>query len=121
MFQIFNFCEAYQIFDEFSSYVGVYQRHIFLIVRNLSPLLNQFYNIMIYASIAVLGLLASASGKTYFKESFDDKAWETRWTTSEAKVSSLVPTDDLVYICNYLIAMSFTSYPIRAISVSSNG
>lgn len=44
---------------------------------------------MIYASIAVLGLLASASGKIYFKEGFNDKAWETRWTTSEAKVSYL--------------------------------
>ena len=40
---------------------------------------------MIYASIAVLGLLASASGKIYFKENFNDEAWETRWTASELK------------------------------------
>jgi len=37
---------------------------------------------MIY-SVAVLGLLATAAqGKTYFKEDFNDKAWESRWTTS---------------------------------------
>ena len=44
---------------------------------------------MIYASLAALTLLASASGKIYFKEGFNDKTWETRWTNSEAKVSYL--------------------------------
>ena len=40
---------------------------------------------MIYASVAVLGLLASASGKIYFKEDFNDKSWESRWTSSDVK------------------------------------
>jgi hypothetical protein len=40
---------------------------------------------MIYASVAILGLLASASGKIYFKEDFNDKSWESRWTISEVK------------------------------------
>lgn len=40
---------------------------------------------MIYASVAVLGLLASAYGKIYFKEDFNDKSWESRWTLSELK------------------------------------
>lgn len=40
---------------------------------------------MIYASVALLSLLALASGKIYFKENFNDKAWESRWTSSDLK------------------------------------
>jgi hypothetical protein len=39
---------------------------------------------MIYA-VALLGLLASASGKIYFKEDFNSKTWESRWTSSDLK------------------------------------
>ena len=29
-------------------------------------------------------LLSAASAKTYFKEDFNDKAWESRWTKSKS-------------------------------------
>jgi hypothetical protein len=38
---------------------------------------------MIYP-ILVSALFASAAGKIYFKEDFNDKSWESRWT---------IPTD----------------------------
>ena len=35
---------------------------------------------MIYFIGVVASLLASANAKVYFKENFNDKAWESRWT-----------------------------------------
>jgi len=35
---------------------------------------------MIYQSIAVVALSACVSGKVYFKEDFNSKSWESRWT-----------------------------------------
>lgn len=47
---------------------------------------------MIYASIATfLACTAVASGKIYFKEDFNDKAWESRWTVP----SDWKPTSDM--------------------------
>ena len=40
---------------------------------------------MIYASVALLSLLATVSGKIYFKENFNDKEWESRWISSDLK------------------------------------
>jgi hypothetical protein len=53
---------------------------------------------MIYAGLAVLGLLASAQGKIYFKEDFNDKGWEDRWTISsdwKPKVGTMHLTQSL--------------------------
>lgn len=36
---------------------------------------------MIYATLAgVLALTASVSGKIYFKEDFNSKTWDSKWT-----------------------------------------
>ena len=33
--------------------------------------------------VTVATLLTAASAKVYFKEDFNDKGWETRWTKSK--------------------------------------
>ena len=81
MFQIFNFlCKKSRLDQNFLTL------HILIDHTEHTPTVTSFVNNMIYAPLALLGLLASASGKIYFKEDFNEKSWETRWTTSQSKV-----------------------------------
>lgn len=35
---------------------------------------------MIYAVVTLIAIIAAVNGKIYFKENFNDAAWEQRWT-----------------------------------------
>ena len=50
--------------------------------RKLCTSLRLPFSEMIYSGLTLLALCASANGKTYFKEDFNDKSWESRWTVS---------------------------------------
>lgn len=57
---------------------------------------------MIYAAAVFLLIASSATAKIYFKEDFNDKSWEKRWT---------VPSDwkpKVLIFCNRFFDFRFT-------------
>lgn len=50
---------------------------------------------MIYSLVTFFAILATASGKVYFKEDFNDAKWDKRWTVPSDWKPSVIPSPSL--------------------------